>query len=67
MDEILEIIDTYRIPLAEKRLAGELTERERISLEMLDSLTDTLLSVPEPDEPLDVKLALEYAQCLSND
>jgi hypothetical protein len=65
MNEILEIIDKYRIPLAEKRLKGEvLTEKEYIYLEILDSLTDNILSQisPEPDEPLDIKLALEYAQ-----
>lgn len=65
MSEVLEIIDKYRIPLAEKRLEGEeLSEKELIYLEMFDSLTDIILSgmSPEPDEPLDVKLALDYAK-----
>ncbi len=68
MNEVLEIIDEYRIPLAEKRLdREELTEKELTYLEILDSLTDSILSgiAPEPSEPLDVKLALEYAKKLS--
>lgn len=68
ISEVLEIVDEYRIPLAEKRLDGkQLTEKEFIYLEILDLLTDIILSgiTPEPSEPFDVKLALEYAQQLS--
>jgi hypothetical protein len=65
MSEILEIIDQYRIPLAEKRLDGvELTEKEYVYLNMLDSMTDSILSgiSPKPEQPIDVKLALEEAK-----
>lgn len=64
-EELLEAIDQIRFPLAEKRLEGEdLSETQLIYLEILDSLTDKVLSrfAPEPEESIDVKLALEEAK-----
>jgi hypothetical protein len=64
-EELLEAIDQIRFPLAEKRLEGEeLSETQLIYLEVLDSLTDKVLSrfAPEPEESIDVKLALVEAR-----
>jgi hypothetical protein len=68
-EEVLDLIDRIRIPLAEKRFDGKpLSAREEIYLSMMDSLTDKLLNslAPMPEEPADVKSALVYAKRLIN-
>lgn len=65
IDDTLEIIDGIRSPLAEKRLEGQpLSESDLKRLEMLDSLTDEILSLvmQEPKESIEVRLALDHAK-----
>lgn len=65
IDNALDTIDRFRSPLAEKRLEGEqFSEIEITYLEILDSLTDKLLSLQAqmPEESVEVRLALEHAK-----
>lgn len=67
IDDTLETIDRLRSPLAEKRLEGKpLSNQELNRLEILNSLTEQILStlMPEPVESAEVKLALEHARKL---
>ena len=65
IDDALETIDRIRGPLAQKRLEGkQFSESEFVNLEILNSLTNKILSLltPEPEEPTEVRLAVEYAK-----
>jgi len=66
-EEILEIIDRVRIPLAEKQFDGEkLSLREESYLSMMEILTDKILNsiAPIPAEPPEVKNAMRHAKTL---
>jgi len=67
MEDLLEIIDRLRIPLAEKVFDGvALSEDEQNHLELLEGLTENLLLniAPKPEVPQDVKSALQHAKSL---
>jgi hypothetical protein len=67
IDDTLETIDRLRSPLAGKRLDGQqLSDQELNRLEILNMLTEQILSLlmPEPVESAEVKLALEHARKL---
>ena len=64
VEEILEIVDGFRKPLADRRLEGEsLTNSENELLTFLDNLTDYILQLecPEPKQDEEVTQALEQA------
>lgn len=66
-DEILEIIDNIRIPLARKIFDGErLTTREETYLSMTEYLTDKILNsiAPVPVESHEVKTTMLHAKRL---
>jgi hypothetical protein len=67
LEELLEIVDRVRIPLAEKKFDGQkLSIKEESYLDMMELLTDKILNsmAPTPEEPDDVKSAMLHAKRL---
>jgi len=65
---LLEVLDRFRTPLAEKRIRGILlSEKDSAQLEILDAITDDIFRKMPPDPEIKdaEKLALDYAKSLT--